>query len=223
MDIVVNWMKGHLKLVIGLGALVGMLLAIVGIASSINSIDNEGFEKQRDVLQQYNIYQTELSTCLDNTNIASQIAVEEYQQVKDVFTAIVGARYGDEGALSEGGAFVSALQEQYPEIDRSLWKQLMTTAVGCRNQVAGVNNELQSVASRFDKWCNTGGLWAKMFRSRYPTDELKVMSFSGPVTGQAALDFLTTPITTSEATNAIRTHEMPTQDLFPGGDPSPSE
>lgn len=207
-----EWAEKHIVII---AVAVVSLVVILGTLSWVNGIDNEGYTKQRAVLQQYNVYQTELSTCLDNTSVASQIATEEYEQVKNVLTSIISARYGDEGALSEGGAFVSALQEQYPEIDRSLWKQLMTVAIGCRNQVAGVNNELQSVAARFETWTNTGGLFAKRFHNRYPTDELKVVGLTGPLSGQAALDFLTVPLTTAAATEAIRNHEMPSTDLFP--------
>jgi hypothetical protein len=222
-----DWIKSHRRLLIAVVAIVVMLSIFWRIASWINDIDNKGFNRQRDVVKEYNIYQTQLSTCLDNTNISSQIAQAEYEQVKNALTAIVAARYKDANgqptradSVLGGGALISALQEQYPEIDRSLWKQFMNTAIGCRNQVAGEMGKLQYVAGNFDTWANTGGLIEKRFRGRYPTDELKVIGLNGPLTGRPALEFLTQPVLTSDATNAVRTHEMPSQDLFPDTTPT---
>lgn len=211
-----SWVKNHVGIVVTALAVLLAIISVLVFLSWKNSIYNEGFGKQRAVLTQYNMYQTSLSTCLDQTNIGAQVASEEYEQVKNVLTTVVGARYGDEGALSEGGAFVSALAEQYPEIDRSLWKQLMTTALGCRSQVAGVNNELQALAGRFETWSRQGAWYAKPLRNNWPNGDLRVAGLTGPLSGQDALLFIITPITTGQATQAILTHEMPEQDLFPG-------
>lgn len=210
-----EWFSRNKGISIAAGVAAVIAIVVFSFASWVNSIHNEGWTKQRAVLQQYNTYQTSLSTCLDNSQVGAQIASQEYKQVKDVLTSIVSARYSDAGALNgSSGAFVSALQEQYPDIDRTLWKQLMTTAIGCRNQVADTNNELQSVAGRFDTWAHTGGIFERQFRSKFPNSDLVVIGLNGPMTGAAALTFLVTPITTGEATNAIRTHVMPEQDLF---------
>lgn len=210
-----EWFRNHRGISIAVGVTAIVALLGFAFASWINAIHNDGWTRQRAVTQQYNVYQTSLSTCLDNSQVGAQIATEEYSQVKDLLTSVVSARYSDEGALNgTSGAFVSALQEQYPAIDRTLWKQLMTTAIGCRNQVADTNNELQSVAQRFDTWAHTGGIFAKPFRSKFPNTDLVVIGLNGPLTGEQALAFLVTPITTGEAATAIRTQQMPNQDLF---------
>jgi hypothetical protein len=222
----VGWVKSHLSIVIGAAIAVVLLIIFLVFMSWKNGIHNEGFEKQRDVVTLYNNYQTALSTCLDQTNISSQVAAENLEQVKNALTAIVGARYSDEkGALSSDGPIVSALVEQYPEIDSSLWQQLMTTAVGCRAQVAGANGQLQHVAAKFDTWTHQGSWYAKAFRNNWPNDELKVVTLNGGVTGREALDFIVTPLTTGEAKNALLAHEMPNQDLFPdsGTSSTPTE
>lgn len=215
-----EWITKNLKLVIV--AVVVLVVGIIafGIASWINSVNNTAFSKQRDVIAKYNIFQNELSTCLDNTRLAAGIAQEEYSQVSDMLESIVGARYGgDEADALSGDAFVSVLVEQYPEIDRSLWKQFMTKALGCRDQTKGVNGDLQALAGRFDTWTSTGSLLSKPIRNNYPDDRLKVQGPDGVLTGRDALDFIVTPITTADARDALVNKEMPDQsdDLF-GGD-----
>lgn len=207
--------KKYIPLVAGIAVLVVIVIGVISFLSWANSIDNDGYERQRDVVTQYNTYQTSLSNCLDKSKVGASIAGEEYDRLKDTLTAVVGVRYKDGSPLDgDGGALVSALREAYPTIDNSLWKQVMDTAMGCRDEVAGVNNELQSLAGRFDKWRNTGGIFTKHYRSKYPTDELKVASLNGQLTGQAALDFIVNPLTTDEAADALKTHTMPEQDLF---------
>lgn len=208
-----QWAREHLKLVITVAIAVALLIVVYAVISWTNGINNDGFGRQRDVVTLYNQYQTELSTCLDNTKIGARIAEEEYRQVENVLTAVVGARYRDAGALS-GDSLVSALAEQYPQIDRSLWRQLMTVAIGCRQEVAGVNGQLQHVAGSFDRWASQGGVFEKLVRKNWPDDRLKVVGLNGTLTGRDALQFIITPITTAEAQRAVQTHEMPSQDLF---------
>lgn len=222
-----NWLLDNKALVGVIAAVLVVAIVLVGYLSWKNSINNEGFRRQREVVQQYNTYQTSLSTCLDNTRISSQVASQEFDQLKNVLTAAVSARYVDahgqpttaSSALG-GGQMISVLQEQYPNIDVSLWKQLMSEATGCRSQVAGVNDKLQFVAASFDTWTHQGSIFSKPVRQNWPNDELKVMSLQGPITGRAALDFLTLPITTGEATQAVQTHTMPSQQLFPSASPT---
>lgn len=207
--------KKYILPAVGIAVLVIIAVSVFAFFSWKNAIDNNGYKRQRAVETQYNHYQTSLSTCLDKSRVGAGIASEEYDRIKDTLTAVVSARYKGGSPLDgDGGALVSALAEAYPTIDNSLWKQLMTTVLGCRNEVAGVNNELQSLAGRFDTWSNTGGIFAKHYREKYPTDELKVAGLNGQLTGQAALDFIVTPLTTSEAGDALKNHTMPEQDLF---------
>lgn len=213
-----GWIKRHMALVI-----VAVLVIAVGGAALIffswrNSINNEAYGQQRDVFKVYNQYQTALSTCLDQSRIAAQISTEEYDRFKDTVTPIIGARY--DGEALTGDAAVSVLVESYPEVDRSLWKQFMSTALGCRANTGDVNDDLQRVAGDFDTWVHQGGVFEKMVRNNWPNDELKVTGLNGVLTGQDALDFIVTPLTTGEALNALKTHTMPDQDLFPSDESS---
>lgn len=224
------WARKNVGLIAGLVAIIVIAVVVVGYLSWRKGINNDAFDRQRQVVSAYNNYQTELSNCLDKTGISAQVATTEYAQLKNTMTAIIAARYQTPdgqttragGALG-GGQLISALQEQYPQIDNSLWKELQTTAVGCRNQVAGSNKQLQFVAGNFDTWTNQGSIFSSPIRNNWPDERLKAFGLQGPLTGRDALDFIVQPITTGEATQAIRTHEMPSQQLFPSSSPSPSQ
>jgi hypothetical protein len=224
-----EWLTKHKREIIAASVVVAALFITWLTLTWAQNIHNEGFKRQRQVSQQYNNYQTSLSTCLNTTDLSTQMASAEYAQFKDVMTAIISARYQTpdgqpttaDGVLGDG-ALISALQENYPDVDRSLWKQALATAVGCRNQVAGEMAHLQQVSASFDTWANTGNPISKHYRNNWPNDQLKVQGLLGELTGQDALDFLTQPVLTTSATQAIRTHTMPDQPLFPSSSSSPS-
>jgi hypothetical protein len=223
-----EWVQKHKTPLAVAGTLVVLAIVVISFLSWANGIHNDGFRRQREVVQEYNNYQTSLSTCLDNSSISTQMAQAEYSQFRDVMTAVIAARYqtptGQQTGASDvlgGGALISALQEAYPDVDRSLWKQAMSTAVGCRNQVANEMNKLQYVAASFDSWTNTGNVFARHYHRKWPNGQLKIQGLTGTLTGQDALDFLTQPVLTTSATQAVRTHTMPSQQLFPSSSPTP--
>lgn len=218
-----DWIKKPVVWVVT--AVVVLALAVgLGVWNWTNTIKNEGNTWQVKVVQQYNNYQVSLSTCLDNTRVSAGIAEEQFAQIKDILVGAVSARYVDANgdptnarAALGGGQLISALAEQYPTIDTTVWHDLMTNAIGCRNQAMGEAQELQSVAARFNQWLVTGGVFSRNIRDNWPTDGLKVTGLNGQmITGQAALDFITQPVLTSDALKAFQTHTMPDQskDLF---------
>lgn len=217
-----SWFK---KPIVWIAAL-AVVAVVVGMSiwSWTNTIKNEGNTWQVKVVQQYNNYQVSLSTCIDNTRLGAKIADEQFEQIKDILVGAVSARYVDANGNSTnastalgGGQLISALAEQYPDIDTTVWQQLMTNAIGCRNQAMGEAQELQSVAARFNQWLVTGGVFSRQIRDNWPTDGLQVTGLNGQMlTGQSALAFITQPVLTSDAIKAFETHVMPDQskDLF---------
>ncbi len=190
----------------------------------VNKIDNKGYEKQRDVVTLYQGVKTTLSNCLDKSMQSAGIADRERNSLKDIMIGTAYARAGS-GSDDTGDSMldINAVREAYPNVTPDLYRQLMTTVNGCRDEVAGAQRDLQAYGGEFQKWTETGGPLEKQFRGRYPTSELTAVNGEGKtIFGIEALDFIVTPIILGSAEDASRTKEMPSQQLFPSGSPSNS-
>lgn len=206
------------------GALILALVAPIWIYLSWKQgINNEGNTQQQRIVALERAVETELSTCLDSSRLAANITKEEFESIKDILTSVASARYVDadgkstvaEGTLG-GGSFISALQENYPQIDQSSWQRLMDVVVGCRKDVRDDQDRLQLYATEFKTWTQTGGVFGSKIRNNFPNENLEAYDNLAKrnLTGKEALSYLTRVIKTSEATTAIDTGVMPDQDLF---------
>lgn len=217
----------HVGLMIGVGALIGALVIGLVYANWRNGVNNEGFEWQRNTVTKYQGVQVELSTCLDNSTLSAQVASSERQSLKDLLIGTASARYQGQNANGTLNAatvttpvMFNAVHEAYPQVSNELFERLMTTAVGCRNQLAGAMEDLQAFAGRFDIWAHTGNIWVKPVRKNWPNQELEVTGLGGvKITGKAALKFLAEPIITGDAAKAVQSHVMPDRQLFPTATP----
>ena len=234
-----QWIRNNRRLVIGIAAvLVVVLLAGLvwyAYASWANGIRNEGEANQRRIKTYQEQIESSLSTCLDKGRISAQVAQQEFSSIKDILIGTAQARYVDKNgnatradATLGGGQFISALNEQYPNIDTATWKKLMDVVVGCRTDVQAAQDRLITEAGLFDTWRTTGGVFEKKIRNDFPNEHLKVVDrertamqkragITGYVwlTGEEALAYLTRVISTQDAQDAIRTGTAPDQDLFP--------
>ncbi|MGB4767785.1 MAG: hypothetical protein WBP22_00850 [Candidatus Saccharimonas sp.] len=209
---------------------VAVLIALVAgfiAVTWVNGINNDAFGRQRDVITKYQALETQLSTCLDNSMTAAGIAQQERNSLRDILIGTASARYQNaDGTVNTGipegaGIAFSAIQEAYPTVSNELYRQLMTTAIGCRNQVTGVQQDLQALGGRFDTWTQTGGIVEKMIRDNYPDERLAVIGPDGErLLGKEALDFIVTPISTADAKTAMTSKELPSQNLFPSAQPT---
>lgn len=209
----------------GIALALVLVLFIVWLmwASWKQGINNQGNETQQKIVALEKKVETQLSTCLDNSRVGAQVAEKEFNAVKDVLTSVASARYVDKdgnatnasGALG-GGQFISALQENYPQISQESWKHLMDIVIGCRKDVRDDQDRLQHDAADFRAWTQTGGVFSSKIRNNFPNKNLTAHDAlnNKDLTGSEALAYLTRVIKTSEATKAIDTATMPDQDLF---------
>lgn len=209
----------------GVAAGLVVLMVIFGILNWQRSVRAEGYEWQNNVKAKYQGVQTELSTCLDNSLQAAQIASQERASLKDVLVGTISARYqGNDGKdvnPANAQLVINAVKEAYPQVDNELFRQLMTIATGCRNKVAGTQQDLQAYAARFKSWTKQSDIITGSIREGFPNDDLVVQGLNGKITGKQALEFIAEPIITGSADEASKTKQMPNQQLFPSASPSP--
>ena len=217
-----NWVQTHIWLVVA--AVVIALVAVGGLtfANWARGVNAEGYQWQNSALAKYQGIQTTLSTCLDNTSFSAQVATQERQTIVDGMKAVAAARTANHQSAIPADAtiFVNAVTEANPTISPALYQQLMTTAVGCRNEVNDAQKDMQAYAARFNTWTKEGDVFAGSIRNNYPTAELVVDGPDGVLSGQAALTSMATPIITTEAKSATKNKVMPSQNVFPTAQPT---
>ncbi len=221
-----NWVQRNFKWVVaGVIALVVAFIGL-GIANWNRAVNADGHERQNNLMALHQGIETKLGTCLDNTDLAIQIAERERATLKETLKAVVSARYVDAngkpvdvGTPAGQAIMINVIKEAYPNVSPDLFKQLMTVAVGCRNEVAGAQTRLQGYAADFLSWRKQGNIVEGSIREQYPNDELVVQGLNGELKGMAALRFMVEPISTAEAKETMKTKVMPRQQL-PSGEPT---
>lgn len=221
-----NWVQRNFKWVVaGVIALVVAFIGL-GIANWNRAVNADGHERQNNLMALHQGIETKLGTCLDNTDLAIQIAERERATLKETLKAVVSARYVDAngkpvdvGTPAGQAIMINVIKEAYPNVSPDLFKQLMTVAVGCRKEVAGAQTRLQGYAADFLSWRKQGNIVEGSIREQYPNDELVVQGLNGELKGMAALRFMVEPISTAEAKETMKTKVMPRQQL-PSGEPT---
>lgn len=218
-----GWLARNTKLAIGIAvALVLAFVALLIVQYTI-SVRNEGEIMQERIETLYKTSQNSLSTCIDQGQIAAQVAVQERESLGDTLTDVASARYTDangnptnaSGALG-GGQLISMLQEQYPTVDPALFKNLQATVIGCRTQFQGAQDRLFIDAQAFEQWQLSNNVFNSAIKDSFPSEELDVenLATKQTVTGVAALAYMTRVITVEAAKDAFESGTLVEQDLF---------
>ena len=220
-----NWVQIHIWLVVAIVVAIVLSLGGLMFANWARGVNAEGYQWQNNARAKYQGVQTTLDTCLANTDLSAQVAGQERATIIDGMKAVAAARTANHQSAIPTNAtiFVNAVTEANPTISPALYQLLMTTAVGCRNEVNGAQHDMQAFAARFKTWTKEGGVFAGSIRENYPTAELVVDGSNGVLDGPAALDSMATPIITAEAKSATKNKVMPKPNLFPTAQPTPTK
>jgi hypothetical protein len=205
------------------------VLLIIGlvIAQQVKGVHNAGEAYQQNLIKDKNNIGIALSNCVDKTNVSTQAAILQSQSVQQILTSALAARYQGTGnpqtqALPNNGSLISALQEQYPDVDVSTWKQLLVVVDSCRDDTTDAQNTLQGDAALFVTWTLQGNVFSSGIHHGYPNKNLYFLDAHGNrLTGQAALDAIRNPVLLDSARNANSTGSEQQQNL-PGYPTSPS-
>lgn len=217
-----EWIKKNKILVGVLAGIVVVGLIVLAIVNYTFNVNNEGQRQEQDLTALYSQSLNSLSTCIDQGRTAAQVTEEEYKTIKDTFVEVASARYvGTDGKPTNasgvlgGGQLISALQEQYPQIDQRDWQNLQTLVVGCRDEFQGAQDRIQVTAAAFNKWRVSDNIFNAGIKAGYPSNELKVVKPDGETLyGQAAYDRITRVVSTEDANAAFESGKLGEQDLF---------
>ncbi|MDB5163379.1 MAG: hypothetical protein JWO54_450 [Candidatus Saccharibacteria bacterium] len=217
-----EWIKKNKVLVIVLAAVVLLGLIILIVISSIFSVRNEGERYEQRLTFLYGQSVNALSTCIDQGRTAAQVTQEEYDTIKETLVEVAAARYVDsEGNATDasgvlgGGQLISALQENYPQIDQRSWQNLQTLVIGCRDEFQGTQDRVLDQARYFNEWRVSDDVFNSWIKAEFPSDELKVVTSNGETLyAMSAYDRITRVVAVDDANEAFETGELGEQDLF---------
>ena len=206
---------------ISVGVAFALVIGVLGIWQYRKSVENEGQALQERLEQTHQMAQNSLSACLDQGQVAAQVADQEFTRLEDVLAGAVSARYVDSdgralnGDAASGAAF-SAIVEAYPDVDQASFQNLQAIVVGCRDEYQGAQDRLFNEATVLETWVQTDNIWNQEIKNNFPTDGLETIDYdTGEVlTGQAALDHMTRVILVGDARAAYASGELGEQDLF---------
>lgn len=206
-----------------IGGAVLLVVAIIAYIGYTNSVRNAGERQEQTLSGLYNTSIISLSTCFDQGRIAAQVTEEEFAAVQEVLEGAVSARYvdasgnpTDASGVFAGGQLISALQEQYPEIDQRSWQNLQTVVVGCRDEFQGTQERIQASAVSYNQWrVSDVPVFNSWVKASFPSDELRITTSNGQTLyGQAAYDQITRPVAVTSAIESFENGEMVEQELF---------
>lgn len=217
---IMEWIKKH---VVAVAAVAVVAVVVLGTWVYSFGVRNYGEAMQERIEALYNQSRTSLSACIDQGNVAAQVTVQEYESLKDILTDVASARYVDaegnptnaSGVLG-GGQLISALSEQYPEIDQRGWLNLQSLVIGCRDDFRNAQDRVFIDAASFEQWKLTDNPFNAWIKDDFPSSTLNVenLATGEMLTGQAALDYMTRVISVAEANEAFESGELGEQDLF---------
>lgn len=229
-----EWFNKNKKLVIIAGsiiaAIVVVLLVWLSIATAINNTRNEGEVLENKLTATYNKSVLSLGTCIDEGRVAAQVTEKEYATVKAILVETAAARYvtvdGERTNATDalgGGQFISALHEEYPEIDQRSWQNLQTLVVGCRERFKGTQEEIQFRAASFENWIELDDPIGGWIKDEFPSDDLKIQVYQDLngngieddyLYGEDAFTRIMNPVTAEGAKIAFDSGVLEEQDVF---------
>ena len=186
-------MKINTKVLGGVGAGVLVLALIIGFFGVKVHVGNVALQKEKAIVQLNNNNTIQLNQYVASLKEQVGIANVKSNALDKILKDALSARYNPTQMADPNskGSFYSAMHEAYPNIDVSVYDQIITFVQGQRQDYALLQKQLQSMLADFDTW--RGSFPNSMFTGSVPDHWLVAQDDSGnKLTGQAALDYLNT-------------------------------
>ncbi len=186
-------MKINNKVIGGIIAGVAVLALIIGIVTIKAHVYNAGLVKEKQIVELNNNNTIQLNQYVASLKEQVGIANVKSNALDKILKDAVSARYNPTQMSdpSSKGSFYSAMHEAYPNIDVSVYDQIITFVQGQRQDYALLQKQLQSMLADFDTW--RGSFPNSLFAGGFPDHWLVVSDDNGNrIDGQKALDYLNT-------------------------------
>lgn len=191
------------------GVILLVLILILSIYGTINSARGGAITRENAIVAQYGDNKAELSKNILIINETLGIADRQSEVLNEILADAVTGRYDGDLQPGTGGTMFSAIAEAYPDLTATAesYQKVQDAISSQRESFKKQQSKLLDMIRDYKTWTN-----ADIFRSWVldtfvgtPTQDLEIQHNGQTLRGQAALDQISTIITTSDAEDAYST------------------
>jgi hypothetical protein len=202
-----NFDIGKYKWLIVLAVIV---LLVVIVYSSLNSLRNDGIIMERQLGAQYQDNQNWLSAYVSGFYEKVGLANAQTDAFDRVLTDAVKGRYDKDG-FSADGAFFAAVVEAYPDQASLMaaWNSIQDYVTAGREGYRNQQSKLLDMLRSYDTWRETGFIKSTVIRILgFPSKSLEARVGEITLTGEFARQKMYQIVLASDAINAYQTGIM---------------
>jgi len=208
------------KLIIGGGIALFLIAILIGSCIQMNSLQQEGVQRETELNQQYLTAQNELSTYTSTFYETIGVANLKSDKMDQIITDAVKGRYDSQGSAQPDRAqLFSAIKEAYPSLDLSIYDKIVDQIRAGRKAFQAQQDKLIDMLRAYDNW-RASGLFQPWFIRHlgFPSEHLEARIGKDVKHGADARDQMWLIVTTSDTKRA---YETGTQDplAVPGANP----
>jgi len=199
------------KTLIITGIIAAALLAcVLGFYGYYNGLNTERVDQETTLSASYQSNQLELDTYVKTIKEAVGIANVKSDKLDQILRDAVSGRYGDtkDGVRNgQGGAFMSAIVEAYPDIKGQLdiYDRIVDKVFAGREGFKAQQNSLLADIAKYEAWTHTGLVQSFIIKNVVgcPTDLLEARVGTNVKHGRAALDQMKLVVTSGSTNDAF--------------------
>lgn len=210
MEAILTWVRGH-KVIVALG--VAVLFFLLYFYPTMNSVRNEGIQRETSLSAQYQSNQNYLSAFISGFYEQVSVVQAETDALNQILFDAVRGRYdGEGGGFDVGSSFFTGVAEAYPEASTQQllenWAKIQDYISSQRAGYRNKQDKLLDMLRAYDNFRKEGIIRHMIVGMYFPSDTLEARTNEETVTGDEARDKMYTLVLTSEATEAYESGEM---------------
>lgn len=202
------------KVLIGAGAFIALIvIVLVSIFTTFNSVRNEGIAMEDMLEGQYKTNQTELST--HYVTVAEALGVTDRGTTKsqELIVEAIKGRYDGKMEPGTGGSMFSAIAEAYPEsaaaTNTEAYNKVTDLVISGRTAYKNQQIKFDDQLRKYDTWRTQGYIHSTIVNMiGFPSQSLEAHVGDTVYTGDEALKQMKRLVQVKEATTAYETGVM---------------
>ena len=198
------------KLIITIAIVAGLAFTGLGLYNKVNALNTESVNQETALNQHYQSDQLELDTYVKTIKESVGIANVKSDKLDQILRDAVSGRYGDtkDGVRNgQGGAFMSAIVEAYPDIKGQLdiYDRIVDKVFAGREGFKAKQNSMLAAIAKYEAWTHTGLVQSFIIKNVIgcPTDLLEARVGTNVKHGRAALDQMKLVVTSGSTNDAF--------------------
>ncbi len=210
MEKVLDWVKAHKALVIGLTvAFLFVVVLPLRVVSKVNTLQKQGTDKEAGLSAAYLSAQNELGSYISTFYEQLGVADRKDEALNTILLeAVKGAfEIPKSGAVAGGFPPILALQKAYPDLSGlDVYDRVLDTISAGRAAYKGKQDYLLDRLRDYDSWRRSGIIRKQMVRlAGFPSEGLEARIGTAVVTGEAARNQMYVIVLPGQAADAYRT------------------